>query len=146
MKKTIDISLGGILFHVEEDAYYKLKKYLQSVRSSLSNTPDAKEIINEIEARIAELLLEKQTQPQQVIDTGNIDEIIAIMGQPEDYEEESEPVQNTTRTRVNKSLFRDSRQFSNRWNSRRISPLHRSGHHFDASVVYHSVFCHSWQF
>ena len=107
MKKTIDISLGGILFHVEEDAYYKLKKYLQSVRKSLGNTPDAEEVMNEIEARIAELLLEKQAHPQQVINIRNIDEIIAVMGQPEDYEEESEPVQSPTHTRVKKSLFRD---------------------------------------
>ena len=106
MKKTIDISLAGILFHVEEDAYYKLKKYLKSVRNSLGNTPDADEVMNEIEARIAELLLEKQAHPQQVINFQNVDEIIGIMGQPEDYEEEAEPVNNTY-AKVKKSLFRD---------------------------------------
>jgi len=105
MNKTVDISLAGILFHLEESAYYKLKKYLKSVRNSLQNTDDVDEVMNEIEARIAELLLQKQSNPQQVINEKNIDEIIAIMGQPEDYEEElpAEPNHKT----VKKALFRD---------------------------------------
>ncbi len=106
MKKTIDISLAGILFHVEEDAYEKLNKYLKSVRNSLSGTDDIDEVMHEIEARIAELLLQKQSHPQQVINNENINEIISVMGQPEDYEVN----ENTTisqNPKIKKSLFRD---------------------------------------
>ncbi len=105
MNKTIDISLAGILFHLEESAYYKLKKYLKAVRNSLQNTDDVDEVMNEIEARIAELLLQKQTHPQQVINEKNIEEIIAVMGQPEDYEEEAEPTPQPKS--IKKALFRD---------------------------------------
>ncbi len=105
MNKTIDISLAGILFHLEESAYYKLKKYLKAVRNSLQNTDDVDEVMNEIEARIAELLLQKQTHPQQVINEKNIEEIIAVMGQPEDYEEEAEPTPQPKGFK--KALFRD---------------------------------------
>ncbi len=107
MNKTIDISLAGILFHLDESAYFKLKKYLKSVRNSLQQTDDIEEVMNEIEARIAELFIEKQAHPQQVINEGHIDEIIGVMGQPEDYEEESvEPTSTHYRT-SKKGLFRD---------------------------------------
>jgi len=107
MTKTIDISLGGVLFHLEEAAYYKLKKYLQAVRRSLSVDDDADEVMNEIEARIAELLLQKQASNQQVINTKQIDEVIAVMGQPEDFEEELDKGTFTSKHRVKKALFRD---------------------------------------
>ncbi len=107
MNKTIDVSLAGMLFHLEESAYYKIKKYLKHVRNSLDNTSDTDEIMNEIEARIAELLSQKQAHPQQVIDEKSIDEIIEIIGKPEDFEEEQ--VENTkhTKTGISKKLFRD---------------------------------------
>ena len=107
MTKTIDISLGGVLFHLEEAAYYKLKKYLKAVRRSLPVDDDADEVMNEIEARIAELLLQKQATAQQVINVQQIDEVIAVMGQPEDFEEESNKGQFTATHQVKKSLFRD---------------------------------------
>ncbi len=108
MNKTIDISLAGMLFHLEEKAYYKLKKYLKSVRHSIHQTDDVDEVMNEIEARIAELLLKKQQNPQQVINEKHIDEIIAILGQPEDFEEEIDYQPGTAGNRtVKKALFRD---------------------------------------
>lgn len=106
MTKTIDISLAGMLFHLEESAYIKLKKYLRAVKTSINHTEDVEEVMNEIEARIAELLLEKQQNPQQVINEKAIDDIIAIMGQPEDFEEDIEPDIHTT-PKVKKALFRD---------------------------------------
>ncbi len=106
MKKTIDISLAGILFHVEEDAYEKLKKYLKSVRQSLTGTEDTDEVMHEIEARIAELLLQIQNHPQQVINTQNIDEIISVMGQPEDFEV-AETEHKSYQKKIKKALFRD---------------------------------------
>ena len=107
MNKTIDISLAGILFHLEEKAYYKLKKYLKSVRRSIHQTDDIDEVMNEIEARIAELLLQKQQHAQQVIDEKHIDEVIAVLGQPEDFEEEIQPDAAYTTQNIKKSLFRD---------------------------------------
>jgi len=92
MNKTVSINLGGFFFHIDEDAYQKLNRYLDAIRRSLS--PDGKdEIMGDIEARIAELLSEKTKNDKQVIGNKEVDEIITIMGQPEDYriDEEGEP-------------------------------------------------------
>ena len=86
MNKTININLGGIFFHIDEIAYQKLKNYLNAVRRSLSDDPKGRdEIITDIETRIGELLSEKIKDVRQVINEGDIDEVIEIMGKPEDY-------------------------------------------------------------
>ncbi|WP_435415679.1 PspC domain-containing protein [Polaribacter aestuariivivens] len=114
MNKTININLGGFFFHIDEIAYQKLKRYLESISKSLSDDPQGKnEIIADIEARISELLSEKITDARQVVNEGDIDDIIKIMGQPEDYAEAEETYNeaNYSYTRNNKSsgkkLFRD---------------------------------------
>ncbi len=108
MNKTIDISLAGLLFHLEESAYYKLKNYLQHVRNSLNTEEDIDEIMNEVETRIAELLMQKQSHPNEVVNEKQIDEIIEIIGKPEDFEEE-ESGKNSNAS-VRKRLFRDPDQ------------------------------------
>ncbi len=108
MNKTIDISLAGLLFHLEESAYYKLKNYLQLVRNSLNSEEDTDEIMNEVEARIAELLMKKQTHPNEVVNEKQIDEIIEIIGKPEEFEDE-EPEKRPEYS-PKKSLFRDPDQ------------------------------------
>ena len=60
MNKTININLGGFFFHIDEIAFQKLRRYLDSISRSLSDDPQGKnEIISDIEARISELLSEK---------------------------------------------------------------------------------------
>ncbi len=86
MNKTININLGGIFFHIDESAYQKLKDYLSAIRRSLSDDPNGRdEIINDIETRIGELLSEKVKDVRQVINEADIDEVVEIMGKPEDY-------------------------------------------------------------
>lgn len=88
MNKTININLGGFFFHIDEVAYQKLRRYLESISKSLSDDPQGKnEIIADIEARISELLSEKITDVRQVVNEQDISNIIKIMGEPEDYEE-----------------------------------------------------------
>ncbi len=84
MNKTVSINLGGLFFHIDEDAYQKLNRYFDAIRRSLS--PDGKdEIMNDIEGRIAELLGEKLKNDKQVVSVREVEEVIAVMGQPEDY-------------------------------------------------------------
>ena len=45
MKKTLSINIGGIVFHIEEDGYEMLKKYLDGINAHFSEYPDSKEII-----------------------------------------------------------------------------------------------------
>ncbi|MDP4704520.1 MAG: PspC domain-containing protein [Polaribacter sp.] len=113
MNKTININLGGFFFHIDETAYLKLKRYLESIAKSLSDDPQGKnEIIADIEARISELLSEKIADARQVVNDQDIEDIIKIMGQPEDYadaddtfSEKSYSSQSTSSS--TKKLFRD---------------------------------------
>ena len=84
MNKTVSINLGGFFFHIDEDAYQKLNRYFDAIRRSLS--PDGRdEIMSDIEGRIAELLTEKLNNDKQVVSVTEVDHVIAVMGQPEDY-------------------------------------------------------------
>jgi phage shock protein PspC (stress-responsive transcriptional regulator) len=86
MNKTININLGGSFFHIDEQAYHILKRYLDAVRASLSDDPKGRdEILSDIELRIGELLSEKVKDIRQVVNENDINEIIEIMGKPEDY-------------------------------------------------------------
>ena len=113
MNKTININLGGFFFHIDEEAYQKLRRYLASISKSLSEDPQGKnEIIADIEARISELLSEKITDARQVVNESDIEDIIVIMGQPEDYAEAEEAYSDASysysRNKASgKKLFRD---------------------------------------
>lgn len=113
MNKTISINLGGFFFHIDEDAYQKLSRYFDAVKRSLS--PDGRdEIMKDIESRIAELFQERIKNEKQVIGLSEIEEIISIMGQPEDYkiDDEKTSYQSSSSSSTNfyypsKRLYRD---------------------------------------
>lgn len=111
MNKTTSINLGGYFFHIDEDAFRKLSNYFDAVKRSLS--PDGREeIINDIESRISELFTEKLGTTKQVIGLKEVDDIISIMGQPEDYKIEDETTKNDFQTNYSKTssakkLYRD---------------------------------------
>lgn len=113
MNKTININLGGFFFHIDEIAYQKLKRYLEAIAKSLSDDPQGKnEIIADIEARISELLSEKITDTREVVNEADIDNIIKIMGQPEDYADAEEAYSDSSYSynrnkSSGKKLFRD---------------------------------------
>ncbi len=111
MNKTVNINLGGLVFHIDEDAYKKLTHYFEAIKHSLSNTSGQDEIIKDIEIRISELISEKHTSDKQVISLREVEEIISIMGQPEDYRiEGDEPINAEpiyTNNKITKKLYRD---------------------------------------
>lgn len=87
MKKNISINISGIIFHIEEDGYKKLKDYLDSINKYFSNYDDSEEIIADIESRIAEIFLEKLDEDgKQVISNADIDQLISTMGVISDFE------------------------------------------------------------
>jgi phage shock protein PspC (stress-responsive transcriptional regulator) len=85
MKKTVNINLGGVIFHIDEDAFEQLNAYLSRIKEHYNDEEGCEEIASDIEARIAELLKEKDIQ---IISISDVKSIIAIMGEPENYEEE----------------------------------------------------------
>jgi len=114
MNKTVNINLAGIFFHIDEDAYLKLQRYLEAIKRSFTDSQGRSEIIADIEARIAELFAERIQNEKQVVGVKLVDEVITIMGQPEDYlvddeifEDEPQPRQRQS-SRPSKKLYRDT--------------------------------------
>lgn len=111
MNKTVNINLGGIFFHIDEDAYQKISHYFEAVKRSLSGDSGTEEIMNDIESRIAEIFTERMQSQHHVITLIDVDAMIAVMGQPEDYliDQEQKAQSNfTEKTRYRgKKLFRD---------------------------------------
>jgi phage shock protein PspC (stress-responsive transcriptional regulator) len=128
MKKTFTANLNGTVFHIEEDAYDQLQRYLANIRAKFSGSGEAEEIMADIEARVAELFHER-LQGRQAVSMADVDHVKQVMGQPEDYvdsdpgEAESHSSQSYARTdgpRKGKRLFRD---MDDRWVGGVISGL-----------------------
>jgi phage shock protein PspC (stress-responsive transcriptional regulator) len=111
MKKAIKINLSGIIFHIDDDAYEKLKAYLDSIDRHFSNKQESKEIIDDIETRIAELFQERITAENQVITLEIVNKVIDIMGNPEDIADSGEETEGTGSFHeaytASKRLYRD---------------------------------------
>ena len=87
MKKTISINISGVIFHIEEDGYDKLKNYLTTVQQYFSTYEDSQEIVTDIENRIAEKLLAKlKSADKQAVSLEDVNELTAAMGTVADFE------------------------------------------------------------
>ncbi len=85
MKKNISINISGIIFHIEEDGYETLRKYLDSVNKYFASFDDNSEILSDIEGRIAEIFLSKLNDGKQVITSEDVSSLIATMGSVSDF-------------------------------------------------------------
>src|SRR5688572_19546824 len=95
MKKNISINISGIIFHIEEDGYENLKKYLDSINRYFSTFEDSSEILADIESRIAEIFLSKLNEEKQIITFDDVNSLIATMGSVSDFraaEDIEEPI------------------------------------------------------
>jgi len=120
MKKTISINISGIIFHVEEDCYDKLKNYLDSIHKYFSSFEDSNEILSDVESRIAEIFLSKLKEGKQIITAIDIEYLIATMGEvshfkaaeeTEDFRSSSSNEQSSTKeTSAPKKLYRDNKK------------------------------------
>ena len=90
MKKNITINLCGRLFQIDEDAYELLQQYIESLRQSFGRKEDGDEIVNDIEARIAELFDELRQQDVEAITIDHVKDIITRIGKPEQLTGEDE--------------------------------------------------------
>ena len=112
MNKTVNINLANVLFHIDEEAFNKLKRYLEAIKRSFSGTAGSDEIIADVEARIAELFQERMENERQVITMKEVDAVIKVMGQPEDYRVDEDIFEDAPRTETRQSsrpkkLYRD---------------------------------------
>lgn len=109
MNKTVNINIGGLFFHIDEDAYQKLSRYFDAIKRSLTNATGKDEIMKDIEMRVAEIFSDRQKSDKHVINLKDVDEVVAVMGQPEDYriEEETDAQPFAQSTSKIKKLYRD---------------------------------------
>ncbi|MGB0805109.1 MAG: PspC domain-containing protein [Salibacteraceae bacterium] len=123
MKKTLTINLGGLVFNIDDDAFVVLKNYLDTIRGYFDTSEGRDEIMTDIESRIAEMLTEKMHGGKEVVNSNDINEVISIMGEPEDYitedmDEEPSPKSSKTYSQskshssaepeIKRRLFRDT--------------------------------------
>ncbi|MDR1983207.1 MAG: PspC domain-containing protein [Prevotellaceae bacterium] len=84
MKTTVQISLNGIAFNLDENAYLQLKSYIDELQSHFA---DDTEIIDDIEARIADLLSLRIKSAEQAVNINDINEIIETIGNPKEIDD-----------------------------------------------------------
>lgn len=116
MNKTVTINISGIIFHIEEDAFESLSKYLADIKGYFSSTEGGNEIMSDIESRIAELLQERISASKQVVLMSDVEVVKNVMGKPEDFGGESNTADNnrnnnayqdTFQQKIKRKLFRD---------------------------------------
>ncbi len=112
MNKVFNINLGGIPFTIDEGAYHELERYLASLHNHFKTSDGYEDIINDIEARLAELFKE-QLGSREIVSTRDVSAAKSIMGTPEDFgAEELEPEakaqeKEDSKYRMGKRFFRD---------------------------------------
>lgn len=83
MKKVIEVSIGGVNFSMEEDAYYRLQGYLRRFEDTIPDKIEAKEVMEDVEARVAEIFLKEKKYPNQVVDLKLVQIVIDHLGEIE---------------------------------------------------------------
>ncbi len=107
MNEIKKCSISGVGFTFEKVAYERLNNYLASLKEAYKNNPDSEEILADIEARIAELILSAQSDAQCVVTLPIIENIIEQLGSPEAISGEEEKAGNGTDSRIPRRLYRD---------------------------------------
>lgn len=82
MKKTINAGIGGRSFTIDEDAYNRLDAYLGAFKAHLKDVP-VTEVMDDLEARIAELFTEKVGSGARVVDIALVEEVVTQLGMPD---------------------------------------------------------------
>ncbi len=115
MKKVVEVNIGGINFTIEDDAYFELKTYLGRFEASLPKE-DAKEIMEDVEARVAEIFQKEVRYPNQVIGSNSVKTVIECLGEVGTNGSSKNQDENKTenKMRTEKRLYRnmDERVFA----------------------------------
>ncbi len=113
MKKTLTANINGIVFHIDEDAYYKLSRYLERIKAHFKHEQGGEEIVAGIESRIAEMFQERKKSHQQVVNIEDVQEVISQLGEPAEMSGDRDGRSdwggrnNHTEESIPKQLFRD---------------------------------------
>ena len=112
MKNNIRVNINGVIFNIDEDAHRELKNYLDRLRYHFGKGQSADEIIDDIEARIAEMFIEKNGT-DTVVDKALVEEVIKTMGEPSEIYDQDDSIPyeeaytKTSSGNVKRKLYRD---------------------------------------
>ena len=101
MKETVNVSIASQAFTLDKDAYELLSGYLREVKSRLGGGEND-ETYTDIEARIAELILNQQ-EASKIVDVAFAQRIVEQLGYPEDMPKEEEAT-----AKLERRLYRNS--------------------------------------
>ncbi|MFC1615665.1 PspC domain-containing protein [Patescibacteria group bacterium] len=119
MKKVINITIGKVVFNVEEDAYKKLSDYLDSIKKHFQKDKDRDEILEDIEISIAEKFVAKRSHKDAAITIEDVKIVVDQMGTIKDFkeiekdevkeekEEKDEKEEDEDKESKDKKLYRD---------------------------------------
>ena len=114
MKRVLNIGIGGRSFVINEDAYHRLDSYLESFKKKMQMGYQTKEVMDDLEMRIAELLEESMQSKQEVVTLEMINKIVFQLGMPDGSEEDNNSSYNYSSGAgsyippITKKLYRDS--------------------------------------
>ncbi len=83
MKKVLNIGIGGRSFVMDEDAYMKLDDYLEAFRGKVGMGYQTKEVMDDLEMRIADIFAQSLSVQGQVVNIELVNRVIAQLGMPD---------------------------------------------------------------
>ena len=105
MNEVNKIHLGRQAFTISVDAHHELRSYLDAIKKQVQD----KEVMNEIELRMVELLTEHGIDSNKVILPSDVDFLKEQLGNPKDFkEDEDETGTSIDNMSDKKRLFRDT--------------------------------------
>lgn len=113
MKKVIEVSIGGTNFTMEDDAYFRLKDYLKRFEETIPDKQEAREVMEDVEARVAEILQKEMKYSNQVVDMKQVQTVIDHLGEVDSKSSEQETEYKNYKssdkeyTRGDKRMYRD---------------------------------------
>lgn len=115
MKKIISINIGGKIFQINEDAFSKLDAYIKHLQKHFQGEEGGHEIMEDMEARMAELLSEKTNNATNPVGYEEVMYVINTIGDPSQFDQGTSENKNTSQNNEDtkyqprqKKLYRDT--------------------------------------
>ncbi|MEZ4195651.1 MAG: PspC domain-containing protein [Candidatus Paceibacterota bacterium] len=112
MKKVISVTLGDVVFGIEEDAYTALHLYLESIKAHLTETEDYIEVMEDIERAIAEKFTARNRGLKKAVTVSDVETVIKDMGNPADFGDVSETASTASATETTQATSTDDASVS----------------------------------
>lgn len=106
MNRVEKVSIGGVSFILDAEAYPVLKKYIGELESYYIGRQDGQEVMDSIEERLAELLFD-QLGGREIVTRQMAAEALKILGRPDIIEGITDQEKNEA-AKAKKKLFRDT--------------------------------------